>query len=435
MVLGCACDSEVNYKGYLDMKEGEEEAWCRRYCVLREGELSVLKVCSCYIEPFLDRLLFWMLRYLHFFVGAWVLRAACLLGVSGVVCVCVWAVQEAVLDEEEEVEEERTCVDERVLIQLDSVASVRTAVEFGDCAFQIVTPDVTYFFRSDARQEMQVRLIRASRFIGPTTDVLCAVCVGVQEWLFAFHRSLAVIVARLVDSSSPSGSRRWANRTTREGEGSLSRKAQMLKELGHGHGRSLSVTRRFRRASNYEGGSALPGAGGGEPLRGGAGGGQGPPPHRKRDSWGPGVSQPLPVSSPPGPCRVRSAEPCVQGQGLMVMSLRDERTSELFLRVMARHEDDALQGGRRERQGVKHGVSLSPPELSDLPPPQPQPQRASASLRINVPHSIGMGPCNPLMGLPSPSPASASASSGGGLEALPTPRDYDYTPPLLADDA
>lgn len=96
----------------------------------------------------------------------------------------------------------------------------------------------------------------------------------------------------------------------------------MLKELGHGHGRSLSVTRRFRRASNYEGTVQLPGAGGGEPLRGGY----------KRETWAPSLSQPLP-SAVPG--RVRSADPngargrSVEegGSGLAALALRNERAA------------------------------------------------------------------------------------------------------------
>ena len=48
-----ALGSEVNNKGYLDMKEGEEEAWCRRYCVLRDGVLSVHKVSMTVVLPWL----------------------------------------------------------------------------------------------------------------------------------------------------------------------------------------------------------------------------------------------------------------------------------------------------------------------------------------------------------------------------------------------
>jgi hypothetical protein len=109
-------------------------------------------------------------------------------------------------------------------IQLDTVTAVRTADDFGDCAFQIVTSDRTYVLRAPQKDDMQVSRRRPPPPVTWFTSAHWAWWRTVkrrQDWLFAFHRSLAGIVARLREpASNQNGLRR-----------------QPIKDLGHGHGR------------------------------------------------------------------------------------------------------------------------------------------------------------------------------------------------------
>ncbi len=150
--------------------------------------------------------------------------------------------------------------DTLVTIPLDHVASVKSAESAGvragsggagKNAFMIITPERTWLFRAMARQDM-------------------------QEWLFSFHRSLAVIVARLLDSNNHYSSNNGGGGGGAPGGGlglgglgsvggyhrygmgaggllssrndtnlMASRRGLRFVEeqqhLGHGHGRSLSV--------------------------------------------------------------------------------------------------------------------------------------------------------------------------------------------------
>ena len=186
----------VNNEGFLDVmeegkeKEKKEEQWKTCYCILKDGALSVYATAP--------------LAGSGSGSGAGLRRGA--EGGGG-------------REEEEPL----------VVIPLDMVASVRSAAPHGECAFQIVTPEKTWFFCALSKQNM-------------------------QEWLFAFHRSLAVIVARLVEDKNHHRSAQKGGGDDRfslllSGVGgdrdsalaaTASRRLRLMEELGHGHGRSLS---------------------------------------------------------------------------------------------------------------------------------------------------------------------------------------------------
>lgn len=122
-------------------------------------------------------------------------------------------------------------------------------------AFMIITPERTLLFRAMAKADM-------------------------QEWLFAFHRSLAVIVARLVDGGSGNGhgggghmqtpstgfhrygmgaggllsSRNDTNLMASRRGGLRYHVVEERGDIGHGHGRSLSGAPHRVRQVRKEGG-------------------------------------------------------------------------------------------------------------------------------------------------------------------------------------
>ncbi|EWM23861.1 protein phosphatase 1e, partial [Nannochloropsis gaditana] len=141
----------VNNEGSLDVlrEEAGEMVWETRYCILNEGVLRVYATEQDGTGKKERRL-----------QGEEAMGS--LWGGRG---------ERAVEQEEEEREGEGGLL---TVIPLDMVASVRSAAYSGRAAFQITTPERTWVFSAASMHTM-------------------------QEWLFAFHRSLAVIVARLVE--------------------------------------------------------------------------------------------------------------------------------------------------------------------------------------------------------------------------------------------
>ena len=252
----------VDHKGFLDVQEEEDEAeeegfedgdggegagmghggggngaeaeWRTRYCVLKDGALSIYKVCFVSVY----------FMFMFFYRPTHILDPP---------KHTTYTTQEPPLNprgaEAAEAGDAPLAV-----IPLDGVASVKSAERASSSSareragigerknvFMIITPERTWLFRAMAKADM-------------------------QEWLFAFHRSLAVIVARLVDGGSGNGhgggghmqtpstgfhrygmgaggllsSRNDTNLMASRRGGLRYHVVEERGEMGHGHGRSLS---------------------------------------------------------------------------------------------------------------------------------------------------------------------------------------------------